>query len=164
MQNYSDLGHFKRKIMQKSITFEQKLWFSKFKGLNRSEFHQSTNYRYKSVRFLKKYRFRYEIPKIGTSEGPTPLSPTSTSPLIVFLASSLNPNISFFLPLKSNMVIKAFTKSYWIFIRPILDFYQSTLNFYHLTLNFYFLKKNTNWKILPINTEFLQKTNEFLPM
>ena len=101
MQNFSDLGHFKQKILQKSITFEPKLWFSKFKGLNRSEFHQSTNYRYKSVRFLKKYRFRYEIPKIGTSEGPTPLSPTSTSPLIVFLASSLNPNISFFLPLKS---------------------------------------------------------------
>ena len=32
MQNYFDLGHFKLKIMQKSITFEQKLRFSKFKG------------------------------------------------------------------------------------------------------------------------------------
>ena len=53
MQNYSDLGHFKRKIVQINITFEQKLWFSKFKGLNWLKFYQSTNYGYKSVRFKK---------------------------------------------------------------------------------------------------------------
>ena len=31
-----------------------------------------TDYRYKSVRFFRKYRIRYEIPIIGTSEFPEP--------------------------------------------------------------------------------------------
>ena len=44
MQNSSDLGHFKLKMPQKCITFEPKLRFTKFKGLNRSEFHQKLEF------------------------------------------------------------------------------------------------------------------------
>ena len=40
MQNSSDLRPFKQKMPQKCITFEPKLRFTKFKGLNRSQFHQ----------------------------------------------------------------------------------------------------------------------------
>ena len=44
MQISSDLGHFKLKMSQKCITFEPKLRFTKFKGLNRSEFHQELEF------------------------------------------------------------------------------------------------------------------------
>ena len=44
MQHSSDLGHFKLKMPQKCITFEPKLRFTKFKGLNMSEFHQKLEF------------------------------------------------------------------------------------------------------------------------
>ena len=40
----SDLGHFRLKMTQKCITFEQKLRFTKFKALNWSEFHQKLEF------------------------------------------------------------------------------------------------------------------------
>ena len=40
----SDLDHFRLKMTQKCITFEQKLQFTKFKALNWSEFHQKIEF------------------------------------------------------------------------------------------------------------------------
>ena len=40
----SDLGHFRLKMTQKCITFEQKLQFTKFKALKWSEFHQKIEF------------------------------------------------------------------------------------------------------------------------
>ena len=54
MQNSSDLDHFKLKMPQKCITFEPKLRFTKFKGLNRSEFHQKLEFSSTFSIFAKK--------------------------------------------------------------------------------------------------------------
>ena len=51
---------------EKCITFEPELRFSKFKRLNRSEFHQCSENRDKSERFLGKFRIRDQIPIFGT--------------------------------------------------------------------------------------------------
>ena len=44
MHNSSNLGPFKQKMPQKCITFDPKLRFTKFKGLNRSEFYQKLEF------------------------------------------------------------------------------------------------------------------------
>ena len=54
MQNSSDLDPFKLEMPQKCITFEPKVRFTKFKGLNRSEFHQKLEFSSKFLIFCKK--------------------------------------------------------------------------------------------------------------
>ena len=52
--DFSDLGPLKQKMPQKCITFESKLRFTKFKGLNRSEFHQKLEFSSTFSIFAKK--------------------------------------------------------------------------------------------------------------
>ena len=44
MQNSFNLSLFKLRMSKKCITFEPKLWFTKFKSLNWSEFHQDVEF------------------------------------------------------------------------------------------------------------------------